>query len=64
MIIRNINGELIEINKYNFTNDCAYYEKIMNIKKDFTKYKYKNECNIQNKKFSKTNDLIFKFINL
>jgi hypothetical protein len=62
MIIRNKNGELIEINKYNFTSDYAYYEKIMNIKKDFTKYK--NESNKQNKQFSKTNDLIYKFINI
>ena len=64
MIIRNKNGELIEINKYNFTSDYAYYDKIMNIKKDFTKYKYKNESNTKNNKFSKTNDLIYKFINL
>ena len=62
MIIRNKNCDLIEINKYNFTSDYAYYEKIMNIKKDFTKYK--NESNNQNKKFSKTNDLIYKFINI
>ena len=37
MIIRNINGELIKINKYDYANDMIYYEKIMNIKKEFTK---------------------------
>jgi hypothetical protein len=37
MIIRTKNGELLEINKYDFSNDMIYYEKIMNIKKEFTK---------------------------
>jgi hypothetical protein len=37
MIIRNKNGELLKINKYDYSNDMIYYEKIMNIKKEFTK---------------------------
>jgi len=37
MLFRTINGELIEINKYDFKNDKLYYEKIMNIKNPFTK---------------------------
>ena len=37
MIIRNINGEIIKINKYDYANDKIYYEKIMDIKKEFTK---------------------------
>jgi len=37
MIIRNKNGELIKLNRYDFPNDSIYYEKIMNIKKEFTK---------------------------
>jgi hypothetical protein len=37
MIVRNINGELIKINKYDCATDMIYYEKIMNIKKEFTK---------------------------
>jgi hypothetical protein len=37
MIVRNVNGELIKINKYDYANDMIYYEKIMNIKKEFTK---------------------------
>jgi hypothetical protein len=37
MIVRTINGDLIKINKYDYANDMIYYEKIMNIKKEFTK---------------------------
>jgi hypothetical protein len=46
MIIRNKNGDLVKINRYDYTNDLIYYEKIMNIKKEFTK---ERECdNINN----------------
>lgn len=54
MIIRNINGDLIKVNKYDYANDMIYYEKIMNIKKEFTKegeFKSKNSKNS-----NKTND--------
>ena len=37
MIIRNIHGEIIKVNKYDYANDKIYYEKIMDIKKEFTK---------------------------
>ena len=37
MLFRDISGNLIEINKYNFKNDKVYYQKIMEIKKQFTK---------------------------
>ena len=37
MLFRNIAGELIEINKYDYKNDKIYYEKIMKIKNGFTK---------------------------
>ena len=37
MIIRNANGELLKINKYDYPNDMIYYEKIMNMKKEVTK---------------------------
>jgi hypothetical protein len=37
MIFRNVNGNLIKINKYDYANDMIYYEKIKNIKKEFTK---------------------------
>ena len=43
MIIRNINGELIKVNKYDYANDMIYYEKIMNIKKEFSK-----DCEFEN----------------
>jgi len=37
MIFRNITGELVEINRYDFINDKLYYEKIMKIKEPFVK---------------------------
>lgn len=60
MLIRNINGDLIHINRYNYPSDTVYYEKIMNIKKDFTK----SNVNSMNKKYSKTKDIISEFINV
>jgi hypothetical protein len=50
MIIRNINGELIKVNKYDYANDMIYYEKIMNIKKEFSK-----DCEFETNKTNKTN---------
>ena len=47
MIVRNINGELIKINKYDYANDMIYYEKIMNIKKEFTKERLCEEVALQ-----------------
>lgn len=35
MIFRTANGELVEINRYNYKNDKLYYEKILEIKKQF-----------------------------
>jgi hypothetical protein len=49
MLIRDINGKLITMNKYDYANDMIYYEKIMNIKKEFTK-----ECNFENDTSRKT----------
>ncbi len=45
MIFRCVNGELIEINKYDFKNDKLYYQKIMEIKKQFTKINNNLEIN-------------------
>jgi len=45
MLFRDINGDLIIINKHDFNNDKAYYQKIMEIKNQFaklTKTKYVN----------------------
>lgn len=47
MIFRNSKGELIEINKYEYSNDMIYYEKIMNIQKEIAK------CNSEIKNNSK-----------
>lgn len=33
MLFRTNTGELVEVNKYNFTNDKLYYQKLMDIKK-------------------------------
>lgn len=49
MIFRNSKGELIEINKYEYSNDMIYYEKIMNIQKEIAK------CNNEIKNNSKNN---------
>jgi hypothetical protein len=35
MLFRTVNGQLVQINRYNFKNDKMYYEKIMEIKKQF-----------------------------
>ena len=51
MIIRNINGDLIKLNKYDYANDMIYYEKIMNIKKEFTKDNHNENKNIRNNTF-------------
>jgi hypothetical protein len=33
MLFRTNTGELVEVKKYNFTNDKLYYQKLMDIKK-------------------------------
>ena len=37
MLFRDSNGNLIELNRYDFKNDKSYYQKIMEIKQLFTK---------------------------
>ncbi len=37
MLFRNSNGNLIELNRYDFKTDKLYYQKIMEIKQLFTK---------------------------
>jgi len=41
MLYRNIDGNLIEINKNDFINDKIYYEKIMKLKISFSKLQEK-----------------------
>ena len=45
MIVRNLNGKIEIINKYNYINDDKYYERILNIMK---KFKHDSKENIQN----------------
>lgn len=35
MLFRKRNGELVEINRYNYKNDKIYYQTIMELKKMF-----------------------------
>jgi hypothetical protein len=37
MLFRDINGNLIELNRYDFINDKLYYQKIIEIKTKITK---------------------------
>jgi hypothetical protein len=37
MLFRDINGNLVELNRYDFKTDKLYYQKIMEIKQLFTK---------------------------
>ena len=48
MLFRNNKGDLIEIKKYNFTNDKLYYQKIMEIKQLFTKSTKPKDLNYSN----------------
>jgi hypothetical protein len=48
MLFRDINGKLIEINRYEFKNDKLYYQKIMEIKKQFTKSNKNEQSNYSN----------------
>jgi len=51
MLFRDSNGNLIELNRYDFKNDKVYYQKIMEImeiKKQFTKSNKKEYPNYSN----------------
>jgi len=48
MLFRDINGNLIELNKYDFKNDKVYYQKIMEIKTQFTKSNKPEQLNYSN----------------
>ncbi len=47
MLFRDINGNLIELNRYDFPNDKLYYQKIIEIKK-ITKSTELKETNYSN----------------
>ena len=48
MLFRDVNGNLIELNRYEFKNDKLYYQKIMEIKKQFTKSNKNEQTNYSN----------------
>jgi len=49
MLFRTNTGELIEIKKYNCSNDKLYYKKIMDVKQSFSKSILKSEKTFDNK---------------
>ena len=49
MLFRTNSGELIEIKKYNYSNDKLYYKKIMEVKQSFSKSFIKSEKTFDNK---------------
>jgi hypothetical protein len=53
MIFRNSNGHLVEINKYDYPNDQIYYEKVMKLQEEFTKYDYNKIKNSDKKLINK-----------
>lgn len=55
MLIRNFNGKLEIVNKYNFKSDTQYYNKIMTIMK-----RIPHETNINNKVESSVDKLLSK----
>jgi hypothetical protein len=71
MIFRNSKGQLVEINKYDYSNDMIYYEKIMNIQKEIAKCNSSKNSIVKNIFSDNTNSStsqqiskICKFINL
>jgi hypothetical protein len=48
MLFRTADGKLVEINRYDFKNDKLYYQKIMEIKKQFTKSNKNEQTNYSN----------------
>ena len=48
MLFRDISGNLIELNRYDFINDKLYYQKIIEIKKQFTKSTKLKDSNYSN----------------
>uniref|UniRef100_A0A6C0DJV5 Uncharacterized protein n=1 Tax=viral metagenome TaxID=1070528 RepID=A0A6C0DJV5_9ZZZZ len=66
MIITRLDGKLVEINKYDFSNDVIYYEKIMNIKKGFIAKKASSNFLNEGQKIGESNTkaLISNFLHI
>ena len=58
MIFRNNNGELVELNKYDFKNDLLFYKKIMEMKRSFTKLNKPDEIKKTTTKIKYSNYII------
>jgi hypothetical protein len=48
MLFRDINGKLIELNRYDFINDKLYYQKIIETKTKITKLTESKDSNYSN----------------
>ena len=57
MLVRKLNGDIIEINKYDYINDYIYYKKILEIKQSFSKAPLNNNLN-----YSSINNILY-FLN-
>ena len=49
MIYRDINGNLIEINRFSFKSDKLFYQNVMDVKKNFSKLNEKDKILTNNK---------------
>jgi hypothetical protein len=64
MIFRNSNGNLININKYDYPNDEIYYIKVMKLQEEFTKYNHHDKNSSKNlviKNIFRDNNIIYSF---
>ena len=57
MLFRTNTGELIEIKKYDFTNDKLYYEKIINIKTPLLPFSKSNASLVKTNPFMSLTNL-------
>ena len=57
MLVRKLNGDIIEIYKYDYINDYIYYKKILEIKQSFSKAPLNNNLN-----YSSINNILY-FLN-
>jgi len=58
MLVRKLNGDIIEIYKYDYINDYIYYKKILEIKESFSKAPLNNN----NLNYSSINNILY-FLN-
>jgi hypothetical protein len=56
MLVRKLNGDIIEINKYDYINDYIYYKKILEIKQSFSKAPLNNNNKLN---YSSINNILY-----